>query len=145
MARPISGATRAAIVADLRRGELTHREVAARHGVSTRTVNKLSAQLRDQPEGNPLLHRLDRLAASAERALELAEASNDGRELSAAIRAAHGTFQLVIRMRQEIESAGDGGVRGEIEKIKAAILHELSDHPELRGRIAARLLADGEA
>ena len=142
MAKPINETKRRAILADLRRGHLTHKQVAERHGVGTRTVDKISAERRNAPTEDPLLARLDRLAASAERALELAEASDDGRELSAALRAAHETMKTVAKMRQDVERASEGGSRAEVEKIKRTILEELTGHPELRRRVAARLLGD---
>ena len=140
MAKPISEAKRKGIAADLRRGEMTHREVAAKHGVGVRTVDKISASHRDEPASDPVLARLDRLAVSAERALELAEASNDGAKVAAAVRAAHEAIKTVEKIKADVARAGEGGSRDEVERIKEVILTELRNHPDLRRRIAERLL-----
>ena len=43
-------------------------------------------------------------------------------------------------MRAEIERQGEGCSRDEVQKSKAVILDELRRHPDLRRRIAGRLL-----
>ena len=140
MGKRIADQKRAAILSDLRRGDMTHKKIAEKHGVAPRTVDKISASRRDDPASDPVLARLDRLAASAERALELAEASNDGTKVAAAVRAAHEAIKTVEKIKADAERTGEGGSRDEVEKVKRVILAELRGHPDLRRRIAERLL-----
>ena len=140
MGKRIADQTRAAILSDLRRGEMTHKKIAAKHGVGIRTVDKISASRRDAPAEDPVLDCLDKLVATTEEALEVARRSDDGKKLSDAVRVAHTSLQTVAKMRAEIERQGEGGSRDEVEKIKTVILEELRGHPELRRRIAGRLL-----
>jgi transposase-like protein len=140
MAKRIAEQKRSAIVADLRRGALTHQKIAEKHGVSQRTVDKVSASRRDEPADDPVLDCLDKLVAATQEALEVARCSDDSKKLADAVRVAHTSLQTVAKMRAEIERQGEGGSRDEVQKIKAVILDELRRHPDLRRRIADRLL-----
>ena len=141
----LTDAKRSAIAADLRRG-MPQTKAAEKHGVSTRTVRTISkaAPPARSGESAALLDRLDRLAMASEKAMELAEASDDSREMSAAIRASNDALKTVARMRADIEREAEGGTLGEIEAVKGIIIEELKDHPEVRKRVAARLLALAE-
>ena len=95
MAKRIAEQKRSAIVADLRRGELTHQKIAEKHGVSQRTVDKVSASRRDEPADDPVLDCLDKLVAATQEALEVARCSDDSKKLADAVRVAHTSLQTV--------------------------------------------------
>lgn len=145
MAKRVTDAQRRGIATDLRAGQLTQSAIAEKAGVGLRTVQKVSAGLKDEPTANPLMERLNNLLASAEEALELARASKDSRELAAAVRAFRSTLEVVEKLTSDIERQDEGGTRRLVEAVKAILVEELKPYPKTRARVAERLFALGGA
>ncbi len=145
MARKLPPAAKSAIAFALKAGQLTNAQVAEKHGVSLRTVSNVKAGLKVEPKADPLVQRLDNLLTSAEEALEIARASENNRDLTDAIRAFNTTLTVVEKLRADLARQDQGGTAGLVEVFKRVMLEELHGHPEVRARVAERLLAASKA